>query len=131
MAPDREVVQAPDAPEAVGAYSHAVRVEGLLFCSGQIPLEPSGAGLVGGNSAAEQCRQCLRNLDAVCRAAETGLGDAARVTIYTTQLDQAAEIDRAYAEFFQGDLPARLMIGVAALPKGALVEVEAVVATGP
>lgn len=127
MTEDRRTIDAEGAPAAIGPYSHAVVAQGLLFCSGQIPLDPESGDLVG-ESAAEQATQCLRNLEAVCSAAGTGLDRAVRVTIYTTELDRFAEINEAYGEFFPSDPPARAAIGVAALPKGATVEMDAVVA---
>jgi 2-iminobutanoate/2-iminopropanoate deaminase len=126
MSGGREVVTAPSAPEAVGPYSHAVRAGDLLFCSGQIPLGPAGADFVG-TTAAEQLGQCLRNLEAVCAAAGTSLGRAVRLTIYTTEMEQFAAMNEVYGSFFDADPPARVAVGVAALPKGALVEVDAVV----
>lgn len=127
MTDDRRTIDAEGAPAAIGPYSHAVVAQGLLFCSGQVPLDPESGDLVGA-SAAEQATQCLRNLEAVCSAAGTGLDRAVRVTIYTTELDRFAEINEAYGEFFPSDPPARAAIGVAALPKGATVEMDAVVA---
>jgi 2-iminobutanoate/2-iminopropanoate deaminase len=127
MSGEREVVEAAEAPPAIGPYSHAVRADGLLFCSGQIPLDPASGELVGGG-AAEQASQCLRNLGAVCDAAGTSLARAVRLTIYTTELDEFGAINAAYADFFGDSPPARAAIGVAALPKGALVEIDAVVA---
>ncbi len=127
MTEDRRIIDAEGAPAAIGPYSHAVVAQGLLFCSGQIPLDPESGDLVG-ESAAEQASQCLRNLEAICAAAGTGLDRAVRVTIYTTELDRFAEINESYGEFFPSDPPARAAIGVAALPKGATVEMDAVVA---
>ncbi len=127
MASSRETVTAPGAPEAVGPYVHAVRAEGLLFCSGQIPLDPATGEIVGAD-AAEQARRCLENLAAVCAAAGAGLGDAVRVTVYLTDMAEFAAVNEVYAEFFAADPPARVAIGVAALPKGAQVEVDAVIA---
>ena len=124
---DREAIDAAGAPAAVGPYSHAVRAGGLLFCSGQIPLDPESGELVG-DSVAAQTAQCLRNLDAVCAAAGTGLDRALRLTIYTTELGEFGAINAAYADFFAEQPPARAVVGVAALPKGALVEIDAVVA---
>jgi 2-iminobutanoate/2-iminopropanoate deaminase len=126
MSSEREIVDAPGAPAAVGPYSHAVRAGGLLFCSGQIPLDPA-SGELAGSSPAEQASRCLQNLQAVCEAAGTELGRAARLTIYTTRLQEFAAINDAYAAFFGGDPPARAAVGVAALPKGALVEIDAIV----
>lgn len=127
MPSEREPVDAPGAPPAVGPYSHAVRSAGLLFCSGQIPLDPESGELVG-ETPAEQARRCLENLREVCAAAGTSLERAVRLTIYTTRLGAFAEINEAYASFFPDRPPARAAVGVAELPKGALVEIDAVVA---
>jgi 2-iminobutanoate/2-iminopropanoate deaminase len=124
----REPVTALGAPAAIGPYSHAVRAGGLLFCSGQIPLDPDTDELVG-ETPAEQAPQCLRNLQAVCAAAGASLQDAVRCTVYLTDLAGAfAEVNEAYGEFFAADPPARVAVGVAALPKGAQVEIDAIVA---
>jgi 2-iminobutanoate/2-iminopropanoate deaminase len=107
-----------------------VRVGELLFCSGQIPLDPVTGELVGEMPAA-QARQCLENLRAVCEAAGASLDQAVRLTVYTTNLAEFAEINEVYASFFPGDdPPARVTVGVAQLPKGALVEIDAIVALG-
>ncbi|HTB71334.1 MAG TPA: Rid family detoxifying hydrolase [Solirubrobacteraceae bacterium] len=126
MSAAREAIDAAGAPPAVGPYSHAVAAAGLLFCSGQIPLDPDSGELVGATPA-EQALRCLENLRAVCAAAGTTLERAVRLTIYTTRLDEFAEINDAYASFFAERPPARAAVGVAALPKGALVEIDAVV----
>jgi 2-iminobutanoate/2-iminopropanoate deaminase len=127
MAIDRETVTAPGAPAAIGPYSHAVRGGSLLFCSGQIPLDP-GTGELVGATAAEQARQCLVNLTTVCEAAGASLADAVRLTVYMTDLARFAEVGEVYASFFAADPPARVTVGVAALPKGAQVEMDAIVA---
>ena len=129
MSDARKTVEAEGAPEAIGPYNHAVQAGGLLFCSGQVPLDPDSGEIVG-ETPAEQAVQCLKNLTAVCEAAGATLGKAVRLTIYTTQLDQFAEINEAYAGYFPDDHPARAAVGVAALPKGALVEIDAIVALG-
>jgi 2-iminobutanoate/2-iminopropanoate deaminase len=123
----REIVNAEAAPAALGPYSHAVRAGGLLFCSGQIPLDPSSGELVGGSVAA-QARRCLDNLAAVCEAAGTSLSRAARITIYMTDLAAFGEVNEVCAEVFTSDPPARATVGVAALPRGAAVEIDAIVA---
>jgi len=126
----RETIAAPGAPAAVGPYVHAVRAGGLLFCSGQIPLDP-GTGELVGETAGEQAAQCLVNLAAVCVAAGATLAtDAVRITVYLTDLAGAfAEVNEAYGRAFGSeDPPARVAIGVAALPRGAQVEMDAVVA---
>ncbi|HEX3433772.1 MAG TPA: RidA family protein [Solirubrobacteraceae bacterium] len=129
MRPERQIVESPAAPAPIGPYSHAVRAGGLLFCSGQIPLDPTGNDLVGEN-AVEQARQCLRNLSAVCEAAGASLRDAVRLTVYMTDLSQFAAVGEVYAEFFDDAPPARAAVGVAALPRGAQVEIDAIVALG-
>ncbi len=132
MAPARQVVAAPGAPGAVGPYSHGVIARddaggGLLFCSGQIPLDPETGQLVG-TTAPAQARRCLENLQAVCRAAGTTLERAVRVTVYMTDLAAFAEVNEVYASFFDEQPPARVTIGVAQLPMGAYVEIDATVA---
>lgn len=128
---ERAIVSTPDAPPAVGPYSQAVRVElgpaaRLLFCSGQIPLDPA-TGALTGTSAAEQARRCLESLGAVCEAAGTSLARAARLTVYMTDLSQFAAVNEMYASFFPADPPARVTVGVAQLPLGAQVEIDAIV----
>jgi len=127
VATERETVDAPAAPAAVGPYSHAVSTGELLFCSGQIPLDP-GSGELVGETPAEQARRCMQNLEAVCDAAGTSLQRALRLTIYTTRLSAFAEINEVYGSFFSAQPPARAAVGVAELPKGALVEIDAIVA---
>jgi 2-iminobutanoate/2-iminopropanoate deaminase len=127
MATARETVDAAAAPPVIGPYSHAVRAGDLLFCSGQIPLDPHTGELVG-ESAAEQARRCLENLQAVCDAAGTTLDRAVRMTIYMTDLAAFAEVNEVYGSFFVADPPARVTVGVAQLPKGAYVEIDATVA---
>jgi 2-iminobutanoate/2-iminopropanoate deaminase len=131
MTPTRRTLNADAAPAAVGPYSHAVVASGsLLFCSGQIPLDPHTGELVEGG-AGEQATRCLRNLEAVCQAAGAELADAVRVGIFLTDLaGDWAEVNAAYEGFFKHDPPARAAVGVAALPKGSRVEIEAVVALG-
>ncbi len=126
MSGERETVDAPGAPPAIGPYSHAVRAGGLLFCSGQIPLDPATGELVGA-TAAEQARRCLENLQLVCAAAGTGLQRAVRLTVYMTDLGAFAAVNEVYGSFFTHDPPARVTVGVAQLPKGAYVEIDAIV----
>lgn len=126
MSDSRTTVNAGGAPEAVGPYSHAVIAAGLLFCSGQIPLDPESGEIVG-DTAAEQATRSLKNLEAVCAEAGTTLARAVRLTIYTTELERFAEINEAYEAFFPSEHPARAAVGVAALPKGARVEIDAIV----
>jgi 2-iminobutanoate/2-iminopropanoate deaminase len=127
LADYRVPVNAPNAPAAVGAYVHAVKAGGLLFCSGQIPLDPRTGDLVGA-TAADQAGRCLENLAAVCQAAGTSLGEAVKMTIYLTDMAAFAAVNEVYASFFESSPPARVAIGVQALPRGAQVEMDAVVA---
>jgi 2-iminobutanoate/2-iminopropanoate deaminase len=127
MSHHRHPVTAEAAPAAVGPYSHAVRSGGFLFLSGQTPLDPATGSLVDGG-VGDQTRQCLRNLEAVASAGGATLADAVRVGIYVTDMGTFAEVNAAYAEFFTDEPPARSTIGVAALPLGAQVEIDAIVA---
>lgn len=131
MSIGRSTVSTPHAPAAIGPYSQAVLVDlrstaGLLFCSGQIPLRPD-TGELACEDVAGQTTRCLQSLQAICAEAGADLAKAARLTIYTTDLSAFAEINEAYAAFFAAEAPARVTIGVAALPKGAKVEVDAIV----
>jgi 2-iminobutanoate/2-iminopropanoate deaminase len=125
--PQREPVKTDAAPEAIGPYSQAIRAGELLFISGQIPLDPSTGELVK-QDAPGQARRCLENLAAVCEAAGASLQDAARLTVYLTDMNDFQRVNEAYAEFFEGDPPARVAVQVAALPRGADVEIDAIVA---
>src|SRR5439155_5784072 len=98
MPPRRQPVVATDAPEAIGPYVHAVRAGGLLFCSGQIPIDPRTGELIRG-PAADQAGRCLENLSAVCAAAGTTLGDAVRMTVYLTDMADFAEVNEVYGSF--------------------------------
>ena len=127
MSHHRHVVTALNAPAAVVPYSHAVAARGLLFCSGQVPLDPESGQLVG-NTPGEQARRCLENLQLIVAAAGATLADAIRMTVYVTDMGAFGEVNEAYAAYFPADPPARVTIGVAALPLGAQVEMDAVVA---
>ena len=122
---------AEHAPAAIGPYVHAVKTSGtLLFASGQIPLDPASGEIVGATPA-EQARQCLSNLAAVAAAAGAGLADAVKLTVYMTDLSVFAEVNEVYGEFFaDAEPPARVAVGVSALPKGAQVEIDAIIALG-
>jgi 2-iminobutanoate/2-iminopropanoate deaminase len=127
MGGERTTVTTSGAPAAIGPYSQAIRSGHLLFCSGQIPLDPVTGELVG-DTAAEQARRCLENLQAVCTAAGASLQSAVRLTIYMTDLSDFASVNEVYASFFPDAPPARVTVGVSALPKGALMEIDAIVA---
>jgi 2-iminobutanoate/2-iminopropanoate deaminase len=124
---DREAISTDSAPAAIGPYSQGMKVGDLLFCSGQIPLEPSTGELVK-DDIEGQARRCLQNLEAVCAAAGGSLSNAVRCTVYLSDMNDFARVNEAYAEFFGEDPPARVAIAAAGLPKGADVEIDAVVA---
>ena len=119
----RRAIETNDAPEPIGPYSQAVAADGVLYCSGQVPLDPGSGELVEGGIA-EQARRCLENLDAVCNAAGTSLSSAARIGIYLTDMAAFPEVNEVYAGFFSEPFPVRTTVGVAALPGDAAVEVE-------
>jgi 2-iminobutanoate/2-iminopropanoate deaminase len=124
---ERSIIRTDAAPDAVGPYSQAVRAGNLLFCSGQIPLDP-GTGELVKQDAPGQARRCLENLEAVCRAAGASLSNAVRCTVYLTDMGDFARVNEVYAEFFGDEPPARVAIAAAALPRGADVEIDAIVA---
>jgi 2-iminobutanoate/2-iminopropanoate deaminase len=126
--PHRQSISTDAAPAAIGPYSQAMRTGDLLFCSGQIPLEPSTGELVK-DDIEGQARRCLQNLAAVAGAAGGSLANAVRCTVYLTDMNDFARVNEVYAEFFGGDEPpARVAVAAAALPKGADVEIDAIVA---
>jgi 2-iminobutanoate/2-iminopropanoate deaminase len=126
--PHREAISTDAAPAAIGPYSQAIRAGDLLFCSGQIPLEPTTGELVK-DDIDGQARRCLQNLAAVAEAAGGSLANAVRCTVYLTDMNDFARVNEVYAEFFGGDdPPARVAVAAAALPKGADVEIDAIVA---
>ena len=123
----RQPVTAPDAPAPAGPYSHAVRSGSLLFCSGQVPIDPATGKLVEG-AIGDQARQCLENLATVCEQSGVTLADAVRMAIYVTDISTFAQVNEVYGSYFESDPPARTTIGVAALPGGAQIEMDAIVA---
>lgn len=126
--PERQTIATEGAPAAIGPYSQAVRAGDLLFCSGQIGLDPSTGELVK-EDAPGQARRCLENLSAVCEAAGTRLENAVRCTIYLADIGDYAPVNAAYGEFFADtDPPSRVAFQAVALPGGADVEIDAIVA---
>jgi 2-iminobutanoate/2-iminopropanoate deaminase len=126
----RRSIETDSAPAPIGPYSQAVVANGVLYCSGQVPLDPESGELVDGGIA-EQASRCLESLDAVCRAAGTRLTNAARIGIFLTDMEQFPKVNDVYATFFEQPFPVRTTVGVAALPKGALVEMDATVPLSP
>jgi 2-iminobutanoate/2-iminopropanoate deaminase len=122
----RATVETPHAPAAIGPYSQAVIVSNLMFCSGMLPIVPESGDLVEGG-VREQTSQCLENLAALCRVRGSDLNRALRLTVYTTKLQLFDDINDSYRRYFSEMPPARVTVGVAALPKGADVEIDAIV----
>jgi 2-iminobutanoate/2-iminopropanoate deaminase len=124
----KQVVATSNAPGAVGPYSQGIVSNGFVFCSGQVPLDPASGELVTG-SIADQTRRCMENLAAVLEAAGTSFANVVKVTAFLTDMADFAEFNEAYGEFFGDEPPARATFAVAALPKGAEVEVECIAHT--
>ncbi|HET7202840.1 MAG TPA: RidA family protein [Steroidobacteraceae bacterium] len=118
-------VSTPDAPNAIGTYSQAVKAGNIVYLSGQIPLDPKAMELVTGDAEAH-VRRVFDNLRAVARAAGGDLADAVKINVYLTDLGNFQVVNKVMAEYFSPPYPARAAIGVAALPRGAIVEVDAV-----
>ena len=125
----KRVISTAEAPEAVGPYSQAIEANGLVFCSGQIPLDPASGELLSG-SIAEQTRRCLQNLTAVLEAAGSDWDRVVKVNVYLADIGDYAEFNETYAEFVGAEPPARAAIAVGGLPKGAAVEVECTALAG-
>jgi len=122
----RQTIETDAAPAPIGPYSQAVVANGVLYCSGQVPLDPASGELVEGG-VAKQAARCLESLDAVCRAAGTRLSEAARIGIFLVDMEEFPKVNDVYTTFFEQPFPVRTTVGVAALPKGALVEMDATV----
>lgn len=118
-------VSTAEAPAAIGPYSQAIRAGGMVFVSGQVPLDPKTGAVVEGG-VREQTRRVLDNLAAVLAAAGLGMGDVVKTSVFMTDLSRFAEMNEVYASAFPAPAPARATVQVSALPKGALVEIEAV-----
>ena len=125
-----DVLSASGAPAAVGPYSHAVRAGGLLFCSGQVALDPETHTLVGDDAAA-QAEQVMSNIRAVLAEAGADLGAVVKTTVFLDSMDDYAAVNEVYARAFGGHRPARSAVAVAGLPVGALVEIEVIAEVGP
>ncbi|GAB1432467.1 RidA family protein [Spirochaetota bacterium] len=120
------VISTKEAPAAIGPYSQAVKTDSLVFCSGQLGINPETGEMVEGVKA--QAEMVMKNLDAVARASGTSLDKAVKTTIFLSDMANFAIVNEVYSFFFKGDKPARSTFAVAGLPKGGLVEIEAVFA---
>jgi len=121
----REAVHTDKAPEAIGPYEQAIKANGFVYTAGQIPLDPNTGEIVDGG-VESQTRRVLQNLEAVLDAAGSALGRTVKTTIFLKSMADFAAVNAVYAEYFSSAKPARTTVAVAELPKGALVEIDAV-----
>lgn len=117
-------IQTDQAPAAIGAYSQGVEKNGFVFVSGQLPLNPETKEMA--QTVEEQAKQSLKNIESILAAADLTISDVVKNTVYMTTMDQAAAVNEVYSQFFGETQPARAMVGVAALPKGAMIEIESI-----
>ena len=123
----KQIISTPNAPAAIGTYSQAVRVGNTIWVSGQIPLDPATKELVKGDMEA-QVRQVFENLKAIVAAAGASFDDVVKATVFLIDLSHFGLVNKVMAEYFREPYPARAAVGVAALPRGAQIEVECIVA---
>lgn len=123
---DRKVVQTAKAPAAIGPYSQAIKTTGMVFCSGQIPLDPESGEMVGGDDVVAQTKQVMKNLGAVLEAAGSSFAGVLKTTIYLVDMGDFARVNEVYAGYFDAAPPARATVAVSQLPKGSRVEIDAV-----
>lgn len=123
----KQVIKTDKAPAAIGAYSQAVKTAAtnIVFCSGQIPLDPKTGEMVG-ETAAEQCKQVMANVEAVLKAAGLGFADVIKATVYLTDMNDFAAVNEVYGSYFTDKPPARAAVEVSRLPKDARVEIEVI-----
>lgn len=121
----KEIISTTQAPAAIGPYSQGVRGAGIIITSGQLPIDPA-TGAFAGDGIAEQTCQSLKNVQAVLEAGGSSLGNVLKTTVFLKNMDDFAAMNEVYATFFEGEPPARSAVEVARLPKGALVEIEAI-----
>lgn len=126
----RQIISTPDAPGAIGTYSQAVRVGDTVYISGQIPLDPATMQMVSGDIDLE-IRRVFDNLRAIATAAGASLAQAAKVTVFLTDLANFAKVNEIMAQYFPQPYPARAAVGVTQLPRGARVEIECILHLGP
>jgi len=124
-----KIVATENAPGAIGPYSQAVESGGMLFCSGQIPIDPATGEFVEGG-VSEQTRQVLHNLDAVLKAGGSGLERVVKTTVFLADMNDFSAMNEVYAEFFSANKPARATVQAARLPRDARVEIECIAAVG-
>ncbi|MGI8639771.1 MAG: RidA family protein [Pyrinomonadaceae bacterium] len=121
----KEIITTENAPGAIGPYSQAIKVENMVFCSGQIPIDPQTGEFVS-DDVAEQTRQVLKNLSAVLEAAGANLNNVVKTTVFLADMNDFAAMNGIYAEFFSENKPARATVQAARLPKDARVEIDCI-----
>ena len=122
---NREAIKTEAAPKAIGPYEQAIRIDGLVFTAGQIPIDPKTGNVVAGGIA-EQTRQVLENLKAVLEAAGSSMDRVVKATVFLKNMADFPAMNEVYAEYFSGSNPARSTVAVAELPRGSLVEIDLV-----
>jgi len=125
----RQIIQTDNAPQAIGPYSQAVKTSGLVFASGQIPIDPATGQFVAGGIE-EQTEQVLKNLSAVLEAAGSGLDRVIKTTVFLADMQEFGAMNEVYGRFFKDDAPARATVEAARLPRDAKVEIEAIALAG-
>jgi len=126
MTTTRKPIETADAPKAIGPYSQAIIAGNLVFCSGQIALDPQSGEMTGAGDVRAQAQRVMRNLQGILRAAGTSLDQVVKTTIFLADMADFGAVNEVYAGFFTGTPPARATVQVAGLPKGALVEIDAI-----
>ena len=121
----KEVVKSSKAPEAIGPYSQAIRAEGLIFVSGQIPLDP-GSGQIVGTTIEEQTERVLRNISGILQDSGSGMDRVVKTTVYLKDLTEFQKMNSTYAKWFASNPPARATVEVSNLPKGVQIEIDAI-----
>ncbi|HRK08693.1 MAG TPA: RidA family protein [Pseudobdellovibrionaceae bacterium] len=129
MANQRKVHESKQAPAPIGPYSQAVEVNGMVFCSGQIPLD-AGTGQMVGQTVSEQAEKVMQNISAVLSSADLTLQNVVKTTIFLTDMNDFASVNEVYAKHMRDNKPARSTVAVAALPKAAKVEIEVLAVRG-
>ena len=123
-------IQTEEAPQAIGPYSQAIVAGNLVFCSGQIALDPRTGTIVGADDVRVQATQVMQNLEAVLRAAGASFPQVVKTTIFLADLQDFGNVNEVYARYFPSQPPARATVQAAGLPRGALIEIEAIAAVG-
>lgn len=125
----KKIVSTSEAPAAIGPYSQAIRNGSMLFCAGQIPLDPK-TGQIVSDDISEQARRVLENIAALLKAAQLNFNDVVKTTIFLTSMGDFQTVNEIYATYFRENPPARSTVAVSALPKGAKVEIEVIAMAG-